>query len=204
MGKVQPLGLVLTTSPHTDRNDRLRGNRTNLLIALDSQQRGDRAFDCSLAAIRRPTLTRCGRAMLFGSSFVGWKRDAGQRRVEGVSGLDAHEPGRWPKRSSDDWADQSRRSAFPEPVTIAEVQTLFPTATGAKGPTIRASAGIECSANKSKLLGFAVRHVAIHRQRPRLSRSDRGRSWPVAPDARNCHRRRPSAVATTRPSMSSG
>jgi NosR/NirI family nitrous oxide reductase transcriptional regulator len=183
------LGTVLTTSPHTDAIIGYAGP-SNLLIALDLQQRvigvrlissGDTQAHVEQVQQRDP----------FWKQFMGWNRDANaqgtlrvpssERRVEAVSGSTL---------TSLAMAEAIERRLggpvtslrFPEPVTLAEVQSLFPAATSLTANQPRAG-WFRVLDEKTKLLGFAVRTSPY---------TDNGRGYrgptellvAIAPDAR--------------------
>jgi thiamine biosynthesis lipoprotein ApbE/Na+-translocating ferredoxin:NAD+ oxidoreductase RnfG subunit len=148
-----PLGLVLTTSPHTDEVIGYAGP-SNLLIALDPQQR--------LIGVRLLTsgdtqahVEQVRQSDPFWKQFAGWRRDTRPPRVEGVSGSTL---------TSLAMAEAIGRRLggpvtslrFPEPVTLAEAQQLFPSAATLKANEPRPG-WHRVLGDKSTLLGFAVR-----------------------------------------------
>src|SRR5262245_7619594 len=78
------LGLVLTTSPHTDEIIGYAGP-SNLLIALDQQQKviGVRLLT---SGDTQAHVEQVRQSDPFWKQFAGWKRDTGPNVVEGVSG----------------------------------------------------------------------------------------------------------------------
>jgi NosR/NirI family nitrous oxide reductase transcriptional regulator len=149
----QPLGLVLTTSPHTDDIVGYAGP-SNLLIALDSQQRvvGVRLLTSGDTQAHVEQVRQAGS---FWTQFAGWKRDDKQRRVEGVSGstLTSLAMAEAIERRLGGTVTSLR---FPDAVTLAEVQALFPAAAALKADEPRPG-WHRVSGERSSLLGFAVR-----------------------------------------------
>jgi NosR/NirI family nitrous oxide reductase transcriptional regulator len=149
----RPLGLVLTTAPHTDDIVGYAGP-SNLLIALDPQQRviGVRLLATGDTQAHADQIRQAG---AFWKQFASWKRGASPRRVEGVSGSTL---------TSLAMAEAIERRLggpvtslrFPEPVTLAEVQKLFPAAAALKPDDPRVG-WHRVLDTRSKLLGFAVR-----------------------------------------------
>lgn len=147
------LGTVLATSPHTDDIVGYSGPN-NLLIALDPEQQ--------LIGVRLLTsgdtqahVEQVRQSSGFWQQFSAQKRDTRQLRVEGVSGSTL---------TSLAMAEAIERRLggpvaslrFPEPVTLAEVQVLFPTATTFKADDPR-TGWHRVLGERSSLLGFAVR-----------------------------------------------
>jgi len=119
------LGLVLTTSPHTDDIIGYTGP-SNLLIALDTHQRviGVRLL---ASGDTQAHVDEVRKSSSFWKQFAGASPAAEPPKVEGVSGSTL---------TSLAMAEAIERRLggsvlslrFPEPVTLAEVQTLFPAA----------------------------------------------------------------------------
>jgi len=147
------LGLVLTTSPHTDDIIGYSGP-SNLLIALDTQQRviGVRLLSSGDTKAHVEQIESSG---AFWKQFAGWKRDVQSSGVEGVSGSTL---------TSLAMAEAIERRLggpvtslrFPDSVTLAEVQSLFPEAASFKSndPRVGWHRALD---KRAKLLGFTVR-----------------------------------------------
>jgi thiamine biosynthesis lipoprotein ApbE/transcriptional regulator of nitric oxide reductase len=174
------LGLVLTTSPHTDDIVGYSGP-SNLLIALDEKQhvKGVRLL-ASGDTQAHVDQVRDSRA--FWKQFPGWGRDKAPQRVEGVSGSTL---------TSLAMAEAIERRLggavislrFPDLLTLKEVQSLFPGAIQFKADDPR-SGWHRVRDKDSRLLGFAVRTSPF---------TDNGRGYrgptesliAIAPDGRN-------------------
>lgn len=147
------LGLVLTTSPHTDHVIGYAGP-SNLLIALDLKQTvlgvrllssGDTQAHVDQVQISAP----------FWRQFAGRRRDKAVSPIEGVSGSTL---------TSLAMAEAIERRLggpitslrFPEPVTLSEVQSLFPQAAAFEADPTR-TGWQRVLDQRSNLLGFAVR-----------------------------------------------
>lgn len=149
----QPLGLVLTTSPHTDDIIGYSGP-SNLLIALDSQQRvmGARLL---ASGDTQAHVEQVRDRDAFWIQFIGWRRNTAEHRVEGVSGSTLTSLA-MVEAIARRLGGPITSLRFPEPFTLAEVQSLFPTAASLKANDPRAGWHRVLDA-RSQLLGFAVR-----------------------------------------------
>jgi thiamine biosynthesis lipoprotein ApbE/Na+-translocating ferredoxin:NAD+ oxidoreductase RnfG subunit len=147
------LGLVLTTSPHTDDIVGYAGP-SNLLIALDTQLRviGVRLLTSGDTKAHVEQVQHSGP---FWKQFNGWSREKAPSRVEGVSGSTL---------TSLAMAEAIERRLggavislrFPEPVNLADVQALFPDAAAFKADDPRPGWN-RIIGKQSQVLGFAVR-----------------------------------------------
>lgn len=118
----QALGLVLTTSPHTDEIIGYAGP-SNLLIALDTQQRviGARLIASGDTQAHVDEVQASGR---FWSQFVGRQREQPKARVEGVSGSTLTSLA-MAEAIEQRLGGQVTSLRFPDPVTLEEAQALF-------------------------------------------------------------------------------
>src|SRR4051812_14468719 len=125
----RPLGLVLTTSPHTDDIVGYAGP-SNLLIALEPQQRviGVRLLASGDTQAHVEQVRQAGS---FWKQFAGWKHDDKPRRVEAISGstLTSLAMAEAIERRL---GGQVTSLRFPDAVTLGEAQSLFPAAAALK------------------------------------------------------------------------
>jgi thiamine biosynthesis lipoprotein ApbE/Na+-translocating ferredoxin:NAD+ oxidoreductase RnfG subunit len=152
------LGLVLTTSPHTDDLVGYAGP-SNLLVALDTEQRviGVRLL---ASGDTRAHVADVRRSEPFWKQFVGWRRGERPAAVEGVSGstltslamAEAIE-----RRLGGSRAGGPVTSLrFPEPATLAEARSLFPEAASLAADDPRGG-WHRVLDSRGTTLGFAVR-----------------------------------------------
>lgn len=147
------LGLLLTTSPHTDDLVGYTGP-SNLLIALDPQQQviGVRLLSSGDTQAHVDDIKSND---TFWKQFIGLHPSAPPPKIEGVSGSTL---------TSLAMAEAIQRRLngsvvslrFPEPVTLAEVQSLFPDAHHFLADDSRRG-WLKVVGKKEDTLGFAVR-----------------------------------------------
>jgi NosR/NirI family transcriptional regulator, nitrous oxide reductase regulator len=149
----QRLGLVLTTSPHTDETIGYAGP-SNLLIALDGERRviGVRLLS---SGDTQAHVDEVRRSEAFWKQLIGWRSGEPPKRVEGVSGstLTSLAMAEAVERRLGE-SDASLR--FPEPVGLAEVRQLFPKAASIAADERRAG-WHRVSDGRTNSLGYAVR-----------------------------------------------
>jgi thiamine biosynthesis lipoprotein ApbE/Na+-translocating ferredoxin:NAD+ oxidoreductase RnfG subunit len=147
------LGLVLTTSPHTDEIIGYSGPN-NLLIALDTQQRVI-GVQLLTSGDTQAHVDQVQQSASFWKQFASWKREEKPLHVEGISGstLTSLAMAETVERRLGGSVTALR---FPDGVTLAEVKSLFPAAVSMKNDDPRGG-WQRVLGPQSRLLGFAVR-----------------------------------------------
>src|SRR5216117_3210787 len=145
------IGCLLTTSPQTDAIIGYSGPN-NLLIALDS--RGAIAgLELLSSGDTEEHVQKVKRDPGFLRTFIGWKpSEAPPPKIQGVSGA-THTSFAIAEGIQQRLAGAAPSLRFPEPVTLAEVQELFPQARrlAPDNPRLRVLDAAD------RLLGYAVR-----------------------------------------------
>ncbi len=121
-----PLGVVLKTSPHTDQIIGYSGP-SNLLLGLDND--GDiRDVRFLWSRDTAEHVEQVRRHRPFWEQFPGWNPTLGeQRRIEAVSGSTLTSLG-MAESIATRLSGRTSSLRFPEAITLAEVQSMFPTA----------------------------------------------------------------------------